>query len=326
MTKSAPSTARKLEWTNVSSRSRTRHFFPVSLGWIDPSNFGREISCTLLFVSTLSSEDSVFLLVRLLDALLWECSRSEPERQQHIIRKLSKTPSHSSIMLISLWESLSSSSPPLLFASPRLLLGIDLVAGDDDIFFLEARAPWMACADRGVVALPLASVWVIKSGIATAAESAAGDLGTPGERRSLLPRTPLGVEGLRYSLVLLLLLVSTDKFGRFRCCCILLLDPCPSLLFSIAGCTRFFLPLLARRLEWRCCFSCNDDFDLCWRLASSFRCFQCSLTSASFGETFRCGDRRVAVDLVRLTTPSVVAVTEFSKCVDIVESGLMFDH
>ena len=32
MTKSAPGTARKLEWTRVSSRSRTRHFFPESSG------------------------------------------------------------------------------------------------------------------------------------------------------------------------------------------------------------------------------------------------------------------------------------------------------
>lgn len=189
MTKSAPSTARKLEWTKVSSRSSTRHFLPTSLGWIAPSNFGRAITLEC-FGSTLSSDSCVALLVNLLDDDLCECSRSALERQQHIIRKLSTKVSHgSSIMSLVLpWLLLSLSS------SSRLLLAIVLVAGDDRFSLVLLRAALIACADRGVVALPLASVWVIKSGMATCC-SAVGDLGIPGDRRSLLPRIPLGVEG-----------------------------------------------------------------------------------------------------------------------------------
>ena len=88
-----------------------------------------------------------------------------------------------------------------------MLLAIVFAAGDDR-FNLEVRAPSIAAADRGVVAFPLASVCVIKSGIATGS-AAAGVLGIPGDRRSLPPRTPFGVGGLRCSLVL----VSTVRFG-----------------------------------------------------------------------------------------------------------------
>jgi len=159
------------------------------------------------FVSALSSDSCVALLVSFFDVFC-ECSTLGLGRQQHINRKLSTRVSHvssiASLVLPPLLLSLSSSSVgfPLV---------MDFVAGDARFVFV-ARAFEIPAADRGVVALPLASVWVIKSGIATG--SAVGDFGIPGDRRSLLPRTPLGVavDGLRCSL-LLLTLVSTVKFG-----------------------------------------------------------------------------------------------------------------
>ena len=173
-------------------------------------------------LSTLLSSESC---VSLSDILFGEprvCSISEFVRQQHIIRKLSTIVSQvSSIMSLLLVLLLSLSFP----SSFSLRDGYTL---------LVARAFSTACADRGVVALPLASVCVQKSGIANAVfvgvdvdvfdvdfagAPAMGDLGTPGDRKSLLPRTPLGVghdEGLSSPLA------STVRLGFFlclRCCC-----------------------------------------------------------------------------------------------------------
>ena len=121
----------------------------------------------------------------------------------------------------------------------------------------DILAEAIALADRGVVALPFASVCVIKSGIAACCEP--GDLGTPGERRSRLPRTPFGVAGPRCSW--LATEVSTAKWGLcFRDC------SCIALSLPISGCTRCLLPLLLARerldrcgllLLWNCFSSCS---------------------------------------------------------------------
>ena len=94
MTKSAPGTARKLEWTSVSSRSSTRHFLPVSSGWWGPNNL------TCLF----SSDDDSLRVFRGIP------NGSFVNKQQHIIRKLSTNVSHALSISEFLLPSSSSSS------------------------------------------------------------------------------------------------------------------------------------------------------------------------------------------------------------------------
>lgn len=174
MTKSAPGTARKLEWTKVSSRSNTKHFFPLSSGCRAPNNL----------IRLLSSESSVWFEVKYF-------SESVGKKQQHISLILSTivTQVSSIISFPSLSSSFSSSD-----SLPSLVMcrwGLGPVGW---IF----RAPSMACADRGVVAFPLASVCVIKSGIVVpscgslAACFDKGVLGMPGDRKSRPPRNPWG--------------------------------------------------------------------------------------------------------------------------------------
>lgn len=177
MTKSAPCTARKLECTSVSSRSNTRHFFPWSSGW----SMGSSLMTS--FCSCGASSTSVTSIDFLSNDLLFRADaagESSGNRQQHIKRILSSRVSHASIG--------GSSS----FSSVSLPLSSTCRLGSGPAGW-SSLATWMASGDRGVQALPCASVCVIKSGIGASTTFAAGVFSTPGDLKSVDPRNPAGV-------------------------------------------------------------------------------------------------------------------------------------
>jgi len=193
ITKSAPATALKLLCTNVSSRSSTKHFWPISSGccfgkslilWRSdsstkltflPAACAGKTACGCLrceidsffLIGTFELDRDELVLVDVSSLSLSEFEMSgSGRRQQHIIRSDSRRV-----------------SVPVASES----LSITEIWGIADL------------AGRGVTEFPYLSVWVIKSGVSVSSvnwsfcipSSDCGEFSIPGDRMSTSLRIPI---------------------------------------------------------------------------------------------------------------------------------------